>query len=333
VGKALAKRPEARYQQAADLATALRSRGVGGSPLAAAGPAVAVTGGRPASSEARSRQAEGMAAPMPAPGPASAVPPTAGRLQGAVTPLRGIPAGEAPKKRGKAVPILIAAIALLVIALAAGGVYLALSGKGGTGEKAAGVITVVVVPGETSTVLPAEELPSQTPVIIVVISTPQPGTTPEPAATDTPAPIATNTPEPAPTAKPTATPTKKPAATKPPASLQPPVLVAPAEGFNCYNQREQGCDFNWSWSGRLAANQYFQVQLVGPGNEHRGIHPPTKGYSFHSSNDVFLIITDWCNKDYYCHIKWTVAIIEWDGKDPSKIGRTLKEATPRTITL
>jgi hypothetical protein len=152
---------------------------------------------------------------MPAPGPVSAVPPTAGRLEGAVTPPRGIPAGEASKKRGKAVPILIAAIALLVIALAAGGVYLALGGKGGTGEQAGGVITVVVVPGETSTVPPAEELPSQTPVIIIASATPQPGNTPAPAATEAQAPTATNTPVPTVTSTqaPTATNTPKPAPT------------------------------------------------------------------------------------------------------------------------
>jgi len=146
------------------------------------------------------------------------------------------------------------------------------------------------------------------------------------APTNTPVPP-TNTP------KPTAKPTSKPAPTKTPANLPPPILVAPPEGFNCYNQRSAGCDFSWSWGSSLAANQYFQVQLVGPGNEHRGIHPPTKGYSFHSSNDVYKNITDWCDERYYCNIRWTVAVIEWDGVDPSKIGRTLSEAAARNIIL
>jgi len=150
----------------------------------------------------------------------------------------------------------------------------------------------------------------------------------------TQAAIPTNTPiPPTNTPKPTAKPTSKPAPTKTPANYPPPILMAPPEGFNCYNQRDQGCDFIWSWGMALQAHEYFQVQLVGPNNEHRGIHPPTKGYAFHSSNDVFLIIPDWCNVNYYCNVKWTVAIIEWDGVDPSKIGRTIKEAAARNIVL
>jgi len=232
--------------------------------------------------------------------------------------------------------------AIVVIALAAGGVYLALGGKGGTGGEAGGVITVVVLPGETSTVLP-EELPSQTPVIIVASSTPQPPSTeaptatsipestatntPQPTATNTPVPTSTNTPLPPPTA------TKKPAPPKTatPVSLPPPVLMSPDVDFSCYNIG--GCNFTWSWGGSLAANQYFQVQLVGPGNEHRGIHPPTKGYSFQSNWTVYQIIRDWCDPTKMCHMQWTVAIIEWDGVDPGKIGRTLAEAAPRWVWL
>ena len=355
VGKALAKRPEGRYQQASEFAAALRSRGVSASPLAAAAPAVAAVGpdttaGRPAAKGAGLRQpGPAIAASAPTPTPAPIAKPATARADHGATPVPVAPVQEAPKKRGKAVPILIAAIALLVVALAAGGAYLAFGGKG---SDVAGVITVVVVSGDTAGPAPTTEVqPSPMPVIIVASSTPAPAATSTqapaatntqvpaatntqaPTATNTPAPSATNTPKPAPTAKPTAAPTKKPATPKPPASLPPPALVGPAEGFNCYNQRGQGCDFTWSWSGKLAANQYFQVQLIGPNNEHRGIHPPTKGYSFHSSNDVFLIIADWCNVNYYCNTKWTVAIIEWDGVDPSKIGRTLKEATPRAITL
>lgn len=144
------------------------------------------------------------------------------------------------------------------------------------------------------------------------------------APTNTPIPP-TNTP------KPTVKPTSKPAPTKTPANLPPPVLISPAEDFSCFNIG--GCSFSWSWGMGLAANQYFQVQLVGPGNEHRGIHPPTKQYSFQSNWSVYQIITDWCNPNLMCHMQWTVAIIEWDGVDPSKIGRTLGEAALRWIWL
>jgi hypothetical protein len=75
------------------------------------------------------------------------------------------------------------------------------------------------------------------------------------------------------------------------------------------------------------------VQLVGPGNEHRGIHPPTKGYSFQSNWTVYQIIRDWCDPTKMCHMQWTVAVIEWDGVDPSKIGRTLAQAAPRWVWL
>ncbi len=110
-----------------------------------------------------------------------------------------------------------------------------------------------------------------------------------------------------------------------------PTLLSPDPEFDCYNR--EGCDFSWSWGGTLGPDEYFQVQLVGPGGEHRGIHPPTKEYSFHANWSVYQIFADWCDVSQYCHIYWTVAVIQWDGKDPSRIGRTLVEAAPRSITL
>lgn len=210
---------------------------------------------------------------------------------------------------------------------------------------------VVVVATDTPTpeVIIITATPSPEPVVVVTATPSQPTLSPEEIATaqailtaqaanltatamatptETPAPP-TDTPVP-PTAKPTAKPTR-PVATKTPASLPPPVLVSPDVDFSCFNA--QGCNFTWSWGSSLAANQYFQVQLVGPGNEHRGIHPPTKGYSFQSSWSVYQIIRDWCDPSKMCHMQWTVAIIEWDGVDPGKIGRTLAEAAPRWVWL
>jgi tRNA A-37 threonylcarbamoyl transferase component Bud32 len=343
VGRALVKRPEGRYQQAAELATALRSRTAGGLPLPTAAPAVAgvtpvLADAKPATKGAASRQpGPAVAASAPTPAPAVARPAT-GRQEHAATPPPVASAQPAPKQRGKAVPILVAAIALLVIGLAAGGIYLAMSGKGDKGGDVAGVITVVVPGDIAETSLPTEVVASQTPVIVVASSTPQPSSTPVPAATDTPVPTATNTPVPAatntPLPPPTNTPKPAPTATKKPVipkNLPPPVLVNPPVDFSCYNA--QGCNFTWSWSRSLAANQYFQVQLVGPGNEHRGIHPPTKAFSFQSSWSVYQIIRDWCDPTKMCHMQWTVAVIEWDGVDPSKIGRTLVEAALRWVWL
>jgi hypothetical protein len=145
--------------------------------------------------------------------------------------------------------------------------------------------------------------------------------------TDTPLPP-TDTPIP-----PTRTPKpQKPKATNTPqpATYAPPALMSPPADFSCYNLG--GCLFTWA-GGNLAANHYYQVQLVGPNNEHRGIHPPTKGYSFQSSWSVYQIIPDWCDTKKMCHMRWTVAIVEWDGKDPSKIGRTITQAEPRWVWL
>jgi hypothetical protein len=101
--------------------------------------------------------------------------------------------------------------------------------------------------------------------------------------------------------------------------------------MNVYNNK--GATFSWSWGQSLKKNEYFQVQVIGPAEEHRGIHPPTKEYSFTSDKSTYMIFTDWCNPQYYCHIHWTVAVIEWDGKDPSKIGKTITEAPKREITF
>jgi hypothetical protein len=140
--------------------------------------------------------------------------------------------------------------------------------------------------------------------------------------TDTPVPP-TNTP------RPTRRPTARPTATQ--VSYPPPVLMNPPEEFNCW--LAGGCTFSWAAGMGLAPNHYFQVQLIGPNNEHRGIHPPTKEYSFTSDESVYMIVTDWCNPNLFCHIQWTVAIVQWDGVDPSRIGRTLVEAVARWVKL
>ena len=246
------------------------------------------------------------------------------------------------------IAFLVLSLALLALLVACGG------------EKTPQVVMVTATPSPEQAIVVVTATP--TPAVIIVTATPspepqivvtatpsQPTLSPEDIATaqailtaqaanltatamatptDTPAPP-TDTPVP-PTAKPTAKPTSIPK-TATPESLPPPVLVNPPVDFSCYNA--QGCNFTWSWGGSLAANQYFQVQLVGPGNEHRGIHPPTKGYSFQSSWSVYQIIRDWCDPTKMCHMQWTVAIVQWDGVDPSKIGRTLAEAALRWVWL
>lgn len=139
------------------------------------------------------------------------------------------------------------------------------------------------------------------------------------------------------TSEPSRTPTRRPPATtapsqRPAVSYPPPVLLTPPLGYNVFFFG--GCRFTWTWgSGSLKQDEYFQVQIIGPGDQHRGIHPPTKGYSFESDAFLYGIFTDWFDKRKYATAKWTVAVIQWDGEDPSKIGATLVEAEWRDITL
>jgi len=195
-------------------------------------------------------------------------------------------------------------------------------GQGGMGAVYLAQHLTLAVPlgsGTLPTPLPSGTMPPTVPPTPTPTFTRLPSATPLPSATQ---PTPTTTKKPAPTRAPTAT--RTPAKTYPR-----PVLNSPDPNANCYDIR--GCNYTWSWAGNLAPNEYFQVQVVGPGSEHRGIHPPTKGYSFKSDESTYWIFTDWCNPSYYCHIKWTVAIVEWDGKDPSKIGRTLVEAELRDV--
>jgi hypothetical protein len=86
----------------------------------------------------------------------------------------------------------------------------------------------------------------------------------------------------------------------------------------------------------LQPNHYFQVQFIGgPNSEHRGIHPPTKDRSYtftypsDSASGNLGVAHDWCSVGIKCYLQWTVILVEWDGVDPSKLGRTLSEAEPR----
>jgi hypothetical protein len=185
VDKALAKRPEERFQRASELATALRERrtppGVGRGAAAAT-----------AAAEAATRQQAATAAER-----------------------RGKKGGS------KTVPILVGLILILAAALVAGGIYVALrgSGQGGVGEvsvttpayTATEAPTPTVIPTSTPTTAPstasAVELAAPSPVVLVVTATPLPTLpptgTPEPSATSTSTAAA---PQETPTPKPTTAP-------------------------------------------------------------------------------------------------------------------------------
>lgn len=103
--------------------------------------------------------------------------------------------------------------------------------------------------------------------------------------------------------------------------------------------------FEWTWNRELAANEYFQVQLICPSGEHRGIHSPTKD-SFTAQGGGLRYIVQDCKGaqtrawDYESwkpirdiDLQWTVAVVKWDGIDPSLIGVALAEAAAQWIRI
>ena len=157
--------------------------------------------------------------------------------------------------------------------------------------------------------------------------------TPTPTWTVSPSPTQTLTPKPTRTRtpKPTNTPTPTPQ------PYMPPVLLEPEPDYVCFKYpRPTGstCSFRWSWSGTLKPNEYFQVQFIGSNNEYRGMHAPTKdmawSYAYHHNR---CTIHEWCACGRACYLRWTVAIVEWDGNNPGEIGRILIRAAPRFFYL
>lgn len=108
---------------------------------------------------------------------------------------------------------------------------------------------------------------------------------------------------------------------------------------------EGGEVFTWSYDGELAEDEYFQVMLICPNGEHRGIHPPTKDYYTVQGGSLRYIVQDckgvqtrpWDHESFAptrnVDITYTVAVVKWDGKDPGKIGPILAEADPEPIKI
>jgi len=197
--------------------------------------------------------------------------------------------------------------------------------------------TLTVTPPPTST-----EVATDTPTPTRTFTpTPRAASTATPTATYTATP--TETPAATPTATTTSTPTRKPTArptktaTPTPAAYPPPVLLAPPDDHMCFQPPPHDgvtCGFRWSWEGALGPDEYFQVQFIGANNEHRGVHAPTKELSYtYIYSHWGGWSADWCDFAQPCRLQWTVVVVEWDGVDPGRLGRTLAEAAPRFFYL
>ncbi len=207
--KALAKRPEERFQRAGEFAAALQQQGM------------------PAPAGARPRAAT----PAPMPG--------AGRPTAVERPAK-------KRRRGLAVPLLIGVIAILVLALAGGGAYLFLSG-GGLGPTTQSPTVIVVVattepsatlapiltplpPTEAPPAQPTTEAETPTPMVVVVTATPLPA---QPTSPPTAAPTSP------PAAAPTTPPASPPTATKKPAPTNEPGVITDFEYFGTWKRGDE----------------------------------------------------------------------------------------------
>jgi hypothetical protein len=153
--------------------------------------------------------------------------------------------------------------------------------------------------------------------------------TPQPASGGSTPPAATPA-APAPTA-PSVPPAATPSAPAP-SPVTAPTLVHPGPGHNCFSYA--GCNFEWSYDGTLAPNQYFQVQMFFPGEtEGRGIHAPTKDMTLAGGQFIFQLFQDRCNVNQFCRLEWAVVILEWDGEDPSSVGPIRAISEKRQIIL
>jgi tRNA A-37 threonylcarbamoyl transferase component Bud32 len=200
--KALAKKPEERFQKGSELAAAFRQVAMGGGAPTIIGPAAKIESGMratppPGGPELAVAGGGGGALPptlSPLPTGANTPPPT---LVGTVTPGAAA-AGAKSNQR----PILAAIAALVLIVLAAGGGYVLFGGGGQAPTPTPTTVPVVVVVTATSTpTSPATATAAATATraaTATVAPTVAPTATPEPP-TDTPVPVPpTNTPRPAP---------------------------------------------------------------------------------------------------------------------------------------
>jgi serine/threonine-protein kinase len=240
VNKALAKKPEERYQRGSDLADALRQ---GQTPV-------------PVPTGAPPRQMT--------PVPAAAAPPAATVRQ-----------PTEKRRRKSSVPILVGLIGVVLLALVVGGGYLLLGGTGGgtATDPPPTVVVVVDTPEPTETLAPTSEptlpptsaptteLDTPTPVVMVITATPLPTSLSTPTPLPTDQPTASSSPTEVPTLPPTSTPAPTP--TKPPVSSSEPGVISDFENFGTWTRGDEANGtftqsstevHQGSYSGKLSYN-------------------------------------------------------------------------------
>ena len=286
VNKALAKDPGDRYQRAGEFAAALRQRRDAGIPAAMAAAAVVTPAAAGSGIPGDAGPTLMSPAAGPRPTPAAAGPTAAPAAAGPrLTPATAVPAVEQPRRK-PLIPILIGAIALLVVAMGVAAALLLSDGGRAGGESTATdvVLYQIVTPGPTDIVVyqvvtpvpPATDAPTDAPTGVptdVPTSAPTevPTETPAPAATFTPLPPPTSTPTRAPTAVSTRTPTRAPSPTKPPVKpantatkaatqFSAPKLSSPADG----SKFAVGDKIVLSWQsvGNLPADGYYEIVVA-----------------------------------------------------------------------
>jgi hypothetical protein len=170
-------------------------------------------------------------------------------------------------------------------------------------------------------------------------ATPLPTYTPLPTCTPIVAAAADPTASPTPAVQPAAMPraellataTSDAALTGEQLAYPRPVPIEPGVGYFVFDGG--GAVFAWTWERELAADEYYQVQLIGPGSERRGIHPPTKQNHVVTDRFLYRLVRDWYSLREAASSHWVVVVVRWDGVDPSKLGETLIESEPRHIKL
>jgi len=114
-----------------------------------------------------------------------------------------------------------------------------------------------------------------------------------------------------------------------------PTLVDPGPGSQCTQTSGRGgCPFSWSWTRPLGTNEYYQLQFTIVGTDIvRGVEQPTRFTSTRLSGSPKWVFEEACPPDSKCSARWSVAVVMWDGADPSRIGCEVARSEWRDIDI